>query len=528
MPTSVKSSSRFQKSLNDSEDFTLSFELVPGRGGRSTIHAKALDIARDMASDGRICAVSITDNAGGHATLAPDVIGHEILEMGLDVISHFSCKDKNRNKMESLLYGWDRLGLHNLLVIAGDYPQKGYCGHPKPVFDLDTVHLIDFLTHLNQGETAPGVQPTSFYIGVAVSPFKYSEAEQMMQYYKLQRKIAAGAHYGITQLGFDARKYHEALLYVEECELNIPLLGNLFIPNLNVARLMHKKVIPGCRIPEHLYEQIEKEARSADKGKKARLERASSQLAVLRGMGYSGVHIGGPGLTMTDIDILLTQAQEKQEQWEDLLEVFEPDQKASQGFYYFIKDHHNGLNRQVKKPLPESKSLSPLFHFSDLIHNLAFEPEGLFYKPAHNCCLALDKTILRRPLFWLEHLSKFILFACRNCGDCTLAEYGYTCPQSGCAKYLLNGPCGGSIDGWCEVYPGEKRCHYVRAYERLKSKGVNDSFGQGYIPPRDWSLEGASSWVHFFNGQDHTQRQCGTQHNTSQPPQETAAPKKDP
>ncbi|MEN8256820.1 MAG: methylenetetrahydrofolate reductase C-terminal domain-containing protein [Thermodesulfobacteriota bacterium] len=515
---------RFKKSISDPDDFTLSFELVPGRGGRSTVHAKALDQARNMAADGRICAVSITDNAGGHATLAPDVIGQEILAMGLDVISHFSCKDKNRNKMESLLYGWDRIGLHNLLVIAGDYPQKGFCGHPKPVFDLDTVHLIDLVSHLNRGETAPGVQPTSFHIGVAISPFKYSEAEQMMQYYKLKRKIAAGAHFGITQLGFDARKYHEALLYVEEHDLGIPLLGNLFIPNIHVARLMHKRVIPGCLIPDHLFARMEQESRSADKGKKARLERAASQLAVLRGMGYNGVHIGGPGLKMDDIDFILTESTTRKDHWPDLLPEFQPD--TAQGFYFFQKDQDTGLNRQKKSPIQESTSQPLLYHFSNLIHNLAFEPQGALYNSAQKCCLALDKTMLRRPLFWLEHLSKFILFACRNCGDCTLAEYGYICPQSGCAKYLLNGPCGGSVDGWCEVYPNQKLCHYVFTYQRLKSQGNADDFGHGYIPPRDWSLKGASSWVHFYAGLDHTNRQCGTAESQSPPKKASSDSKK--
>ncbi len=515
---------RFQATLNDPADFTLSFELVPGRGGRSTVHTRTLDLAQDMAADGRICAVSITDNAGGHATLAPDVIGQEILAMGLDVISHFSCKDKNRNKMESLLYGWDRIGLHNLLVIAGDFPQKGYCGHPKPVFDLDTVHVIDLLSHLNRGESSGGVEATSFCIGVAISPFKYTEAELMMQYYKLQRKIEAGAHYGITQLGFDARKYHEALLYVEEHDLGIPLLGNLFIPNIHVARLMHRRAIPGCVIPDHMFERMDRESRSADRGKKARLERAASQLAVLKGMGYGGVHIGGSGLEMADLDFILTQATARQDQWPDLLAEFEPD--TAQGFYYFQKDPGTGLNRKQKNALAKGKSPSLLYHFSDLIHNLIFEPDGYFYNLAKKCCLALDNTILRRPLFWLEHLSKFILFACRNCGDCTLAEYGYRCPQAGCAKYLLNGPCGGSIDGWCEVYPGQKRCHYVLAYERLKSRGNADNFSHGFIPPRDWSLKGASSWVNFYAGRDHIHRQCGAPENQSPPKKSPVSQKK--
>ena len=48
-----------------------------------------------------------------------------------------------------------------------------------------------------------------FYTSVAVSPFKYTEADCAYQYLKLEKKIAAGADYAVTQLGFDARKFRE-------------------------------------------------------------------------------------------------------------------------------------------------------------------------------------------------------------------------------------------------------------------------------------------------------------------------------
>ncbi|MEA3546610.1 MAG: methylenetetrahydrofolate reductase, partial [Thermodesulfobacteriota bacterium] len=209
--------SHFSKSLLNPDEFTLTFELVPSRGGRGWKHDRILEMARLMADDGRIRAVSITDNAGGHPALSPEVFGLDILEMGLDVINHFSCKDKNRNQMESLLFGWDRAGLTSLLVISGDYPKRGYCGHPKPVFDLDSVQVVEMLNHMNQGNfEGREISATSFFKGVAISPFKYTEAEQMMQYFKLHRKVAAGADFAITQVGFDVRKFQELLFFMEQ------------------------------------------------------------------------------------------------------------------------------------------------------------------------------------------------------------------------------------------------------------------------------------------------------------------------
>ncbi|MEN8142896.1 MAG: methylenetetrahydrofolate reductase, partial [Thermodesulfobacteriota bacterium] len=239
----IHNDSRFQKSLADPAEFTLTLELVPSRGGRSTALSRALACAREVAADGRLCAVSITENAGGHPALSPEVMGQEISEMGLDVIIHLSCKDKNRNQIESLLFAWDRIGLKNLLVIAGDYPQRGYRGQPKPVFDLDTIQALDLIGRLNceQGKVdrrnpaVKEVEATSFFKGVAVSPFKYLESELYMQYYKLHRKAAAGADYVITQVGYDARKFHELRQYMQLNGLALPVLGNVFISTPKVV-----------------------------------------------------------------------------------------------------------------------------------------------------------------------------------------------------------------------------------------------------------------------------------------------------
>ncbi|MBW1947464.1 MAG: methylenetetrahydrofolate reductase C-terminal domain-containing protein, partial [Deltaproteobacteria bacterium] len=95
------------------------------------------------------------------------------------------------------------------------------------------------------------------------------------------------------------------------------------------------------------------------------------------------------------------------------------------------------------------------------------------------------------------------LYDCRRCGDCTLEEMGFLCPQSGCAKFLLNGPCGGSRDGWCEVWPGRQKCFYVRVYERLKSLGKQERLSGLPLPPRDWILYNTSSWLNFYLGRDH-------------------------
>jgi methylenetetrahydrofolate reductase (NADPH) len=500
--------SKLSRSLHNPDEFTLTFELVPGRGGRTQEISRIVNLARDIAADGRFQALSITENAGGQPALSPETLGTEILTMGSEVIIHLSCKDKNRNQMESLLFGWDRHNLHNLLVIAGDYPKEGYCGFPKPVFDLDTIHVLDMLARMNLKQQSPpnddtgkGEMGSPFLKGVVVSPFKMLESELLMQYYKLHRKVAAGADFVITQLGYDARKFHELQQYMLQNNLNIPLLGNVFIPSLKVVELMHEGKLPGCIMPDSLYEQICWEARTPDKGKKARLLRGAKLLAVLKGLGYHGAHIGGPALTFEDLDFILTRADEMVADWQSFTAdlAFYPED----AFYCYEKDQATGLNTATETARPPAKKhrLSA-YSFSHWVHETAFEPEGALYDFSKKTCLYLDETRMRGPFSTFEYITKAALFGCQNCGDCTLERLAFLCPQSRCAKYLLNGPCGGSHLGWCEVYPGEKRCVYVLAYERLKPYGREEKFKSGFIPPRDWSLNNTSSWVNFYRGLD--------------------------
>ena len=502
----AEKTSPFRQSLRNPGQFTITLELVPSRGGHSREHDRTLELAEKLARDPRIQAVSITENAGGHAALSPEVLGCEIQQMGLDVIVHFSSKDKNRNQMESLLFAWDRLGIRDLLVITGDYPQEGYQGCPKPVFDLGSVHVLDLISRMNKGNYGPGlnaIRPTSFLMGVALSPFKRLEAELLMQYAKLHRKAERGADYIITQVGYDARKFHELLQYVSQNDLNLPVLGNVFVPNLTVAALMHTGKIPGCIITDKLYAEIRREAVGPDKGKQARLLRGAKLLAILKGLGYAGAHLGGPGLSYDNIDFLLTTADSLAGNWREL--AAEMDYWHQDGFYLYEKDEKTGLNTSA--PASRTEGLAGWqinYRLARLVHNLAFTQEAPLYPAGKKICLALEGGRLDNSLTHLEHVSKFLLFGCQNCGDCTLADLAFVCPQAGCAKYLLNGPCGGSRDGWCEVYPGKKRCLYVRIYERLAPQGLAESMRQGFVPPRNWALNNTSSWLNFFRGLDHT------------------------
>ncbi|MBA2847979.1 methylenetetrahydrofolate reductase [Thermosulfuriphilus ammonigenes] len=486
------------------KEFIFTFELVPGRGSRGKAYDQLVAFAEAAARGGRLHALSITENAGGHPALAPEVLGREIKALGLETIIHFSCKDRNRNQMESHLFAWDREGFHTILVMTGDFPRVGFGGQAKPVFDLDSVQTLALISRLNQGYVIRNGQrlpPTSFFKGCVVSPFKRLEAEVMTQYFKLERKISAGADFVITQIGFDARKFDELLRYLRLRNLEIPVIGGVFVLDLPLARIMHRGRIPGCRVTDELLAKIEAESEAPDGGLSARLLRAAKQVALLKGLGYAGAHICGPNLTYEQVEFIVEKALELTDNWLEFVPEFTFAPEGT--FYLFQKDPRTGLNTDDLTPRAPASSSPWHYVINRLIHDNFFLPDGPLFSFTRRLFLSLADSPLAGMLDSLEYFVKKILFDCRSCGDCTLGELAFLCPQSKCAKYLLNGPCGGSYDGWCEVFPGKRRCLYVQAYERLKAQGEEESLARGMVPPRDWALNGTSSWINYFSGRDH-------------------------
>ena len=74
---------------------------------------------------------------------------------------------------------------------------------------------------------------------------------------------------------------------------------------------------------------------------------------------------------------------------------------------------------------------------------------------------------------------------CQACGDCKLYLTGGICPVTRCAKSLMNGPCGGSRDGKCEVN-SELSCGWQLIIDRLEATGCLDQY-ERILEPADWS-----------------------------------------
>jgi methylenetetrahydrofolate reductase (NADPH) len=131
----------FQNDLSDPGRFLVTLELVPGRESSVRATDTVMGIAKDAFSDGRVSAVSMTDNPGGNPSLSPDVLGSRVFQIGMDVIVHFTCRDMNRVGIESRALQLAMIGMKNILALSGDYSGKGFGGQGAPVFDIGSVHF---------------------------------------------------------------------------------------------------------------------------------------------------------------------------------------------------------------------------------------------------------------------------------------------------------------------------------------------------------------------------------------------------
>jgi methylenetetrahydrofolate reductase (NADH) len=504
-----------QEKLTQSSRFLIGSELVSVRGGMAERSAlKARDFANQLVECSDIDWISITDNAGGNPQLAPTALGKPILYAGKEVVIHLTCKDLNRNGLESEAWLLHSEGFNNILAMTGDYPVAGSGGTAKPVFDIDSVGLISMLNQMNHGldpheerggRPIPRLERTKFLIGAVTTNYKLLEGEVMPQYAKLVAKVRSGAQFIINQVGYDARKIHELRLYLDQQEMaHIPLIGNVYVLNPRVAQLFHDRRVPGIVVSGELLQLCLERGKAADGGKAFFQEFAAKQMAIYRGLGYRGAYLGGVynfGAVKRILEIERSFGPNDWKQFAREISFSRPNE-----FFYYAKNEATGLaDVQTRGPIPprSSKEVTAVYQLSKFTHEAMFTPGHLLSRwGAKVSANAADPMQGPKPLRLLEHLSKAALFRCKDCGDCSLPEIAFLCPESQCAKNQRNGPCGGTRDGRCEV-DGYGDCIWLRAFERLKYDGRESTLLDHIPVVQDQSLRGTSSWANTWLGRDH-------------------------
>jgi methylenetetrahydrofolate reductase (NADPH) len=402
-------------------------------------------------------------------------------------IVHFSGKGREGIDLINAIERMAEAKLQNILILSGDKLKEPNLSVRDRY--LESVPAVALAKKINP----------QLCIAVAFNPFKYREEESMAQYFKLEKKLGAGADYAITQIGFDHQKYEELASWKKANGISTPIVANLMMLRAKSARYMRKYQLAGITITESFLNLLEIEESLPDKGADKALNRLALQMLGLKYLGYAGIQLTGlhTGTSVSQLELKLAQ-----------LEVLYPNYLVWHTAWENCMKLPNGELIQVAPPLAwyqsdvalarASKQEQLKFTFMKVIHQIFFVKGPIskvlsyvsrFFQDRHSGIgMILEK---------FERLVKAPLVGCETCGNCRLEFTQYICPET-CPKGLANGPCGGTANNVCEF--GDRECIHSVKYRIAKNAHDLDSLRFNLIPEIPKAIRHTSSYPDYFLG----------------------------
>ncbi len=230
-------------------EFAVTVEYNPPKGTNVT---GLLESAKGLL--GRVHGVNVTDNTAAVMRASSLSICRLLYEMGHDPVVQMTCRDRNRLGLQSDLLGSYILGLRNVLCLTGDYPTVGDHKDAKPVYDLDSVQVMQMIQGLNQGRDLAGAKldgATDFLIGAAVTP----EADPLgPMLVKFETKVRAGAKFFQTQAVFHPEQFEGFMRAVGKFGVSV-LPGVVLLRSAKMAEFMNAN-IPGMAVPQEMIAEL--------------------------------------------------------------------------------------------------------------------------------------------------------------------------------------------------------------------------------------------------------------------------------
>jgi methylenetetrahydrofolate reductase (NADPH) len=262
--------------------FVITAEVGPLKGTDTTELIEAVEVLK-----GKVDAANVTDQQSSVMRLGSLAVCHLLKMKGLEPVFQMTCRDRNRLALQSDLLSAAVLGIENVLSITGDLPVLGDHPEAKPVYDLDSVHLLWVMKQLSEGHDMQGNElkgKPSFFPGAVVNPGADTEAARELQLIKMEKKIEAGARFFQTQAIYDPGAF--AKFMKRAGKFGVPILAGIIpLKSAGMARFMNKNV-SGVFVPDEL---IEKMTAAEDKTQMG-VEIAADLVKELKGM-CQGVHI---------------------------------------------------------------------------------------------------------------------------------------------------------------------------------------------------------------------------------------------
>ncbi len=241
--------------------------------------------------DGQVDAINATDGSGANCHMSSLAVCALLTRVGYAPVMQISCRDKNRIAIQGDILGGAAMGVCNLLCLTGDGVQAG--DHPQalPVFDLDSMTLLETARTLRDEHHFLSGRKISYaprvLLGAAENPFA-KPFEWRAQ--RLAKKVAAGAQFIQTQFCYDVSLLKTFMRQVEE----LGLLDKVFIL-VGVGPLRSAKSaewirahVPGVHIPDDIIKRLAGASDGALEGRKLCIDLIQEIRTV---KGVHGVHV---------------------------------------------------------------------------------------------------------------------------------------------------------------------------------------------------------------------------------------------
>jgi len=237
----------------DDGKFIFSVEIHPPR---SPEVSNVLENVKTLAEN-QVDIVNIPDGPRASARLSAMVLAQIIQQkVNIDVLPHYTCRDRNILGIQSDLLGAEASGLNNILCVTGDPPKLGDYPMATAVFDVDAIgllHIGDNLNHKLDLAGNPISSATALLLGCGANP---GAIDLDLEIDRLHKKIENGACYVLTQPVFEEEKF---FAFVEKAGLDpdeIPiLLGILPLASYRNAEFFHNEV-PGMDVPQEIRDRL--------------------------------------------------------------------------------------------------------------------------------------------------------------------------------------------------------------------------------------------------------------------------------
>ena len=264
-------------------------------------------LRRALPLKGLATAVNVTDGAGAKVHLSSLAAAHFLVQSGIEPIFQMTCRDRNRLALQGDLLGAASLGIHNILVLAGDNPKAGDQPDAKPVYDLDSRGFLSMANEMRSKKSLPtGVEISGNFqlvLGAADVPV---DPQPGWEPKSLFAKADAGADFVQTQFCMDmkvVRRYAARLLELGLAQRLPILIGVAPIPSARSASWMREKLF-GTQISDQIIERLEKAAEPKREGRRICVE----LLQELAGIpGIAGAHVMAP-MNFAEIPAAIAEA----------------------------------------------------------------------------------------------------------------------------------------------------------------------------------------------------------------------------